>query len=83
MSEPQSEGGNGQLKALVERIENIETEINELNGDKKDVFSEARANGFDVPTIKKVIAIRRKDPSKRAEEEAILDLYLSAVGVAP
>lgn len=74
---------NGQILAIVERVERLETEITALNEDKSDIFKEAKSDGLDVKILKRVIAIRRQDPSKRAEEEAILDLYLSAVGVAP
>ena len=77
------EGHHGQLKSFVERIENLEVEIKDRNDDKRDVFGEARSAGFDVPTLKRVIALRRKDPAKRREEEEILDLYLAAIGEAP
>jgi uncharacterized protein (UPF0335 family) len=72
----------GQIKALVERIENIETEIKALNEDKRDIFSEAKGQGLDVAVLKKVIQLRRMDPAKRAEMETILDLYWSAIGEA-
>lgn len=80
------EGSNsaaaGQLRAIVERIERVETGIAELNGDKKDIYAEAKANGFDVPTIKRVIALRRKDDAERKEQEALLELYLANLGMA-
>lgn len=71
----------GQLRALVERIEHIESEIADLNAGKKDIYAEARGTGYDVKVMKKVIAIRRMDRSKRQEEEAVLELYLIALGV--
>lgn len=72
----------GHLRAFVERIERLESEIKDLNGDKSAVYGEAKATGFDVKVMRKVIAIRRQDRDKRREEEEVLDLYLSALGMA-
>lgn len=69
------------LKAFVERIERMEEEIKALNDDKRDIYAEAKATGFDVKILKKVVALRRLDRDKRREEEEILDLYLSALGM--
>lgn len=78
-------GGNSiagdQLKAIVERIEKVDEEIGGLNSDKRDIFAEAKANGFDTKILKRVVGIRRKDHAERKEEEAILDLYLAALGM--
>ena len=71
-----------QLRQFIERIERIETEEREIKLDKKDVYSEAKAMGYDTAQIKKIIAIRRIDPNDRAESEAILETYLSALGLA-
>ncbi len=71
----------GHLRAFIERIERLEGEIDALNTDKKDVYSEAKSTGFDTKTIKKIVALRRKDPSERAEEETIMELYLRALGM--
>lgn len=71
-----------QLAAFVERIERLEEEQRGINEDKKEVYAEAKGNGFDVKVLKKVVAIRRQDASERAEQEAILDLYLSALGMS-
>lgn len=71
---------NGQLKAIVERVERVEAEIAELNADKSDIFKEAKSNGFDVKILKRVIAARRKDPAKLREEDEIFDLYMASVG---
>lgn len=73
----------GQLRAFVERIERIETQIGDLNGDKKDLYTEAKSGGYQAKILKKVIALRRQDPNKRREEAEILDLYLTAIGDAP
>lgn len=68
-----------QLKSIVERIEHLEAEIKELNADKSEVYSEAKAVGFDVAVLKKLIAERRKPAAEREEVEAILDLYRDAL----
>ena len=75
-----------QLKALVERIERIEEEIKDLNDGKRDIYAEAKSNGFDVLALKTVIARRRKDPDKLQEHDALVELYLSTlsgVGTVP
>ena len=73
----------GQLRSLVERIEKLEEEKKAIAGDIKEVYAEAKANGFDTKVMRKVISLRKKDSAERAEEEAILDLYLHALGMAP
>jgi uncharacterized protein (UPF0335 family) len=70
-----------QLRAIVERIERIEEDIKALNEDKKEVYAEAKGNGFDVKIMRKIISIRKQDRDKRREEEEILDLYLAALGI--
>ena len=70
----------GQLKSIIERIERLEVEKGEIAEQIKEVKAEAKGNGFDVKIINKVIRIRKQDRAKRQEEEAILDLYLSAIG---
>jgi uncharacterized protein (UPF0335 family) len=71
----------GQLRSLVERIERLEEEKRALAGDIKEVYGEAKANGFDTKILRKVLMIRRKDRDERAEEQAMLDLYLGALGM--
>ena len=70
----------GQLKSIIERVERLEQEKAEISEQIKEVFAEAKGNGFDVKVLRKVIRIRKQDRAKRQEEEAILDLYLSAIG---
>jgi uncharacterized protein (UPF0335 family) len=70
----------GQLKSIIERIERLEQEKAEVAEQIKEVFAEAKGNGFDVKTLRKVVRIRKQDRAKRQEEEAILELYLSAIG---
>jgi uncharacterized protein (UPF0335 family) len=75
-----NQAAQGQLKSIVERIERLEMEKAEIAESIKEVFSEAKGNGFDVKAIRKIVRIRKQDRAKRMEEEAILDLYLSAIG---
>lgn len=70
----------GQLRSIIERVERLEVEKAEIAEQVKEVYAEAKGNGFDVKIIRKVIRIRKQDRAKRQEEEAILDLYLSAIG---
>jgi uncharacterized protein (UPF0335 family) len=70
----------GQLRAIIERIERLEEDKAAISNDLKEVFAEAKGNGFDVKILRKVIRIRKQDRAKRQEEEALLDLYLSAIG---
>ena len=74
---------NGQLKAIVDRIERLEEEKKTISGDIKEVYAEANGNGFCVKIIRKIIALRKKDANEREEEEAMLDLYLQALGMTP
>lgn len=71
-----------QLKSIIERIERLMEEQAGLAADIKDAFAEAKANGFDVKVLRKIISLRRKDHDERQEEEAILELYLQALGMA-
>ena len=68
----------GQLRAFIERVERLAEEKQTIADDIKEVFAEAKGTGFD--TIKAIIRLRKKDPAERQEEEAILDLYKSALG---
>lgn len=70
-----------QLRSIVERIERLEEDLKAINDDKKEVYGEAKSNGFDVKIIKKIVGMRRKPAADRAEEAAILELYLQALGM--
>lgn len=70
-----------QLRSFVERIERLEAEKRTISDDIKDVYAEAKGTGFDTAALRKVIALRKKDAAERAEEEAILDTYLAALGM--
>lgn len=76
-----SEGHNGQLQSIVERIENLDGEIKELRDDQKEVYSEAKSNGYDVKVLRKVVALRKQDPAARAEQQAVMETYLHALGM--
>ena len=73
----------GQLRAIIERVENLEAEKKEIADQIKEVFGEAKSNGFDVKALRKIVALRKKKPEERSEEEAMLDLYMSALGMLP
>ncbi len=80
------EGGttaSRQLKSLVERIERLEEEKKAIADDIRDVFAEAKGQGFDTKVMRQVIRLRKKDTAERQEEEALLDLYLHALGMLP
>jgi len=70
-----------QLKAIVERIEHLEEEKKAIADDIKDVYAEAKGNGYDVKALRKIIRLRKQDKDERAEEEAILETYLHALGM--
>lgn len=72
-----------QLRSYVERIERLEEEKKSISDDIKDVYGEAKAMGYDTKVLRKVIAIRKQDQNDRMEQEAILDTYLHALGMAP
>ncbi|MEN5084302.1 DUF2312 domain-containing protein [Bosea sp. TWI1241] len=69
-----------QLKSIVERIERLEEEKQTIADDIKEVYAEAKGCGYDPKVLRKVIALRKRDLDERKEEEAIMDLYLQAVG---
>ena len=71
----------GQLRAFVERVERLSEEKKAIADDIKDVFAEAKGNGFDTKIMRKTIKIRAMDRDKWREEEEILDLYLAALGL--
>ena len=72
-----------QLKSFVERIEHLEEEKKGIADDIRDVFAEAKGQGFDTKVMRQVIRLRKKDVAERQEEEALLDLYLHALGMLP
>jgi uncharacterized protein (UPF0335 family) len=76
-----SDVAKDQLLSIIERIERLEEEKKGIADDIKEVFAEAKGNGFDTKVLRKVISIRRQDAAEREEQDAILELYLSALGM--
>ena len=74
--------GADQLKQLVERIERLEDEKKALADDIREVYAQAKGEGYDTKALRKIIALRKKDHAERKEEEAILEMYLNALGMA-
>jgi uncharacterized protein (UPF0335 family) len=70
-----------QLRAIVERIERLEEEKKAITDDIKDVYGEAKGNGYDVKALRRIVSLRKKQPHEREEEEAVLDLYMHALGM--
>jgi uncharacterized protein (UPF0335 family) len=74
---------HGQLKSIVERIERLEEEKKVIAADIKEVYAEAKANGFDTKILRKVISLRKKEATEREEEQSMLDVYMAALGMIP
>jgi uncharacterized protein (UPF0335 family) len=73
----------GRIRSFVERIENLDSELQELNEQKKEVFSEAKAEGLDVKILREIIKLRKQDKDERDERDTLLDLYMRAMDAAP
>lgn len=71
----------GQLRAFIERIERLEEEKQTIADDIKEVFAEAKGTGFDTRAMRTIIRLRKKDRAEREEEQAMLDLYMAALGL--
>ena len=78
---PAARFGKDQLKAFVERVERLEEEKKAIADDIRDVYAEAKANGFDVKTLRVVVRMRKQDVNERQEQQAILETYLHALGM--
>ena len=70
-----------QLKAIVERIERLEEEKKTISDDIRDVYAEAKGNGFDVKVLRTIVRMRKQDANERAEQETILETYMQALGM--
>ena len=79
--EPATKFAKDQLKAIIERIERLEEEKKTISDDIRDVYAEAKANGFDVKALRQVVRLRKQDVEERKEQEAILEVYLQALGM--
>lgn len=82
MSGPGGVAGD-RLRSIVERIERLEEEIRALSEDRKDIFGEAKGEGFDVKVLREVVRLRKQDKSERDERESLLDVYMHAIETAP
>jgi uncharacterized protein (UPF0335 family) len=71
-----------QIRAFIERIERMEEEKKAIADDIKEIYAEAKGNGFDTKVLRKVVAIRKQDHAERLEQEALLELYMTALGMA-
>lgn len=87
MADGSVELGNGastvaadRLRSFIERVENLEEEKTNIMNDIKEVFAEAKGEGYDVKILRTIIRLRKMDRAERQEQEALLDLYLSALG---
>ncbi|MGT2436274.1 DUF2312 domain-containing protein [Bradyrhizobium betae] len=72
----------GKIRSFVERIENLDSEMQELSEQKKEVFAEAKNDGFDVRILREIIKLRKEDKNERDEREGLLDLYMRAMETA-
>ncbi|WP_075654688.1 DUF2312 domain-containing protein [Pseudochrobactrum sp. B5] len=72
----------GQLRAFIERIERLEEEKKTISDDIKEVFAELKGSGFDAPAVRTIIRLRKKEAHERQEEEAMIQLYMDALGMA-
>lgn len=71
------------LRQFIERLERLEEDKKAVSEDMKEVFGEAKANGFDVKILRKILSIRKMDAADREEQEALIDLYMQALGMVP
>ena len=79
--EPATKFAKDQLKAIIERIERLEEEKKTISDDIRDVYAEAKGNGFDVKALRTIIRMRKQDANERAEQETILETYMQALGM--
>jgi uncharacterized protein (UPF0335 family) len=78
---PATRFAKDQLKAIIERIERLEEEKKTISDDIRDVYAEAKGNGFDVKALRTIVRMRKQDANERAEEETILETYMQALGM--
>ena len=89
MTEPETEDGPpdsyrvtaGELRQFIERFERLESEKKDIADQQKEVMAEAKSRGYDTKAMRKIIALRKKDPQEISEEEAVLQLYREALGM--
>lgn len=83
MTDTKTSFAHGQLRSLVERIERLEEEKKTIAGDIKEVYAEAKGNGFDTKILRKVVSLRKKEAAEREEEQSLLDIYMQALDMLP
>ena len=79
--QPATRFAKDHLKAFVERVERLEEEKKTISDDIRDVYAEAKANGFDVKALRQIIKLRKQDSDERSEQQAILETYMHALGM--
>lgn len=79
--QPATRFAKDQLKAIIERVERLEEEKKAISGDIRDVFAEAKVNGFDVKALRAIVRLRKMETTEREEQEAILETYMHALGM--
>jgi uncharacterized protein (UPF0335 family) len=75
------QGHNGQLKSIVERINSLMDSRDEVSGDIRDVFAEAKGSGYDIPALRAIVRAQREDAEKRRNRESMIDLYRGELGI--
>jgi uncharacterized protein (UPF0335 family) len=78
---PATKFAKDQLKSIIERVERLEEEKKTISDDIKDVYAEAKGNGYDVKALRTIVRMRKQDANERAEAETILETYLQALGM--
>jgi len=81
MTETTGHNSKEQLRSIIERVERLEEEKKTISDDIRDVYSEAKGNGYDVKALRTIVRMRKQDANERAEQEAILESYISAMGM--
>src|SRR5262245_59759769 len=81
-TKPATKFAKDQLKAIIERVERLEEEKKALSDDIRDVYAEAKGNGFDVTALRSIVRLRKMETTERQEQQAILDTYMHALGMA-
>jgi uncharacterized protein (UPF0335 family) len=79
--QPATNFAKDQLKSVIERIERLEEEKKATSDDIKEVYAEAKVNGFDVKALRTIVRLRKQDVDERKEEEAVLETYMHALGM--
>jgi uncharacterized protein (UPF0335 family) len=78
---PQTTLAKDQIRSIIERIERMEEEKKTISDDIRDIYAEAKGNGFDVKALRQIVRLRKMDPNDRAEAETILETYMHALGM--